>query len=34
MIQKIYEIVVQCSFYLVVISAYMYCLSDFGVTLA
>ena len=34
MLQKIYEIVIQCSFYLVVMLAYLYCLSDLGVTMA
>ena len=34
MLQKIYEIAIQCSLYLVVTLAYLYCLSDLGVTMA
>ena len=32
MINKIYEIVAQCSIYLAVLLAYVYCLFDMGVT--
>jgi hypothetical protein len=34
MLQKIYEIAIQCSLYLVVTLAYLYCLSDLGVAMA
>jgi hypothetical protein len=34
MLQRIYEIVVQCSLYLVVTLAYLYCLSDLGIGIA
>ena len=34
MFQKIYEVAIQCSLYLVVTLAYLYCLADFGVAMA
>jgi hypothetical protein len=34
MLQKIYEIAIQCSVYLLVTLVYLYCLSDLGVVMA
>ena len=34
MLQKIYEIAIPCSVYLLVTLAYLYCLSDLGVPMA